>query len=140
MTTKREQIMQAIVATLGTATDVAGNVYRSREEALTRADVPALIVTADGEEPLQDVSGFMEKQLTVAVGVFVRGDVPDTLADPIVESVHALLMGEPTLGGLALDMSEGGTTWDMDEADQTALIVNMRFVVWYRHARANLAG
>ena len=140
MTTRREQIMQAMASTLGAVTDVGGNVYRSLESALTRADVPALIVTADGEEPLQEVSGFMEKRLTVVVGVFVRGDVPDTLADPVVESVHALLMADPTLGGLAIDMSEGGTTWDMDEADQTALIVNMRFVVWYRHARANLAG
>ena len=140
MTTKREQIMQAIVAALDGVADVGSNIYRSREEALTRADVPALIVMADNEDPNENVSGLTEKRLTIVVGVFVRGDVPDMLADPIVESVHAKLMAEPTLGGLAMDISEGGTGWDMEEADQTALIVNMRFVVWYRHARANLAG
>lgn len=102
--------------------------------------MPALIVTPDGEDPGEDVSGITEKRLTVLVSVYVRGAVPDQLADGIVESVHSKLMAEPTLGGLAMDISEGGTNWDMDEADQTAAIVSMRFVVWYRHARANLAG
>lgn len=140
MTTKREQILQAVAATLADTAGVAGSVYRSRQEALERAEAPALIVAWDGEEPLEDVSGFTEKRLNVTVGVYVRGDVPDGLADPIVDSVHARLMGSPTLGGLAMDIAEGGTTVEFDEADQTACIVNMRFAVWYRHARANLAG
>lgn len=140
MTTKRELILQAVVAALDGTTDVGSNIYRSRKEALDREDAPALIVTAEAEEPTEDISGQMEKRLTVVVGVYVRGDVPDTLADPITDSVHAALMTEPTLGGLAIDISEGGTTWDMEEADQTALIVNTRFIVWYRHARNNLSG
>lgn len=140
MTTRREQILQAIVAVLDGTTDVGSNIYRSRMEALTRAEAPALIVSWESEEPTEDVTGQMEKRLTVQVGVYTRGNEPDTLADPIVDSVHAQIMGEPTLGGLAMDISEGGTTVEYDEADQTAAIVNMRFVVWYRHARANLSG
>lgn len=140
MTTKREQILQAVAATLAGTAGVAGSVYRSRTEALERAEAPALIVSWEGEEPTEDVSGLMEKRLTVVVGVYTRGDTPDSLADPIVDSVHARLMAAPTLGGLAMDLAEGGTTVEFDEADQTAAIVNMRFVVWYRHARANLSG
>jgi hypothetical protein len=49
------------------------------------------------------------------------------------------LLADPTLGGLAVDLSEGATDWDFDQADQTSVMVNMRFVVWYRHARNSLA-
>lgn len=140
MTTRRELIVQAVVSALAGTANVGTRIYRSREEVLERNEAPALIVSTESEDPAEDVSGITEKRLTVSVGVYVRGAVPDQLADPVVESVHSKMMTEPTLGGLAMDISEGGTTWEIDEADQTAAIVNMRFVVWYRHSRANLAG
>lgn len=140
MSTKREQIIVAIMAALAGTTGVDARIFRSREEALTREEAPALVVMPDGEDPAEEVSGFVEKKLTIVVGVYVRGDVPDQLADPVVESVHAKIMAATTLGGLAIDISEGGTSWEMQEADQTAGFVNMRFVVWYRHQRATLSG
>lgn len=138
MTTKRELILQAVVTALAGTVGVGSRIYRSREEAVGRDETPALIVSAESEDAVQEVSNLMEKKLAVVVSVFARGDVPDAVADPVVESVHEKIMAAPTLGGLAIDTAEGGTSWEMDEADQTAVIVNMRFVVWYRHTRASL--
>ena len=140
MSTKREQIVLAVMAALAGTVDVGTRIFRSREEALNRDEAPALAVAWEDEDPTEELSGLIEKKLTVVVSVYTRGDEPDALADPIVESVHSKIMAETTLGGLAIDVSEGGTSREGAEADQTAGFVNMRFVVWYRHQRANLSG
>lgn len=140
MNTLRELIMQAIEARLATVAAVSGRVYRSRDDALSREEAPAIVVEWESESPETNDTWFTEKKLTVVVGVYARAVEPDKAADPITADVHQALMVEPTLGGLAIDISEDGTSLELDEADMTAAFVNMRFVVWYRHARNNLAG
>jgi len=137
---KREQIVQAILAGLVGTTGVGSRIFRNLQEALTRDESPALVVSYAGEDVGEQsfANGQTEKRLQVVVGVYQRGADPDALSDTVCESVHAKMMAAPTLGGLAVDISEAGTTWDFDEADQTAVMVSMRYVVWYRHSRNTL--
>jgi len=137
---KREQILAAVVTALAGTTGVGSRIFRSREDALDAAESPSLIVMPDSEEPQELTNGLVEAKLQFSVHVFARAvSAPDTTADATAESVHAKLLAAPTLGGLAIDLSEAGTEWDFDQADQTSVIVRMRFVAWYRHARASLA-
>lgn len=139
MATRREQILQAVKARL----DALGGlgitgVHRSRADKFSGSEAPALNLLPDSEDPSENSLGFTDARLQVEVQVYHRGVEPDRLADPIVEAVHAAIMGQPTLGGLAIDISEAGTSWDFDETDRTALLVRMRFTIWHRHNRTSL--
>jgi hypothetical protein len=137
---KREQIMAAVVTALAGTTGVGSRIFRSREDALAAAESPSLLVMPESEDPSELTIGYVEKRLRISVGVYARAvSSPDSAADATAQSVHAKLLADPTLGGLAVDLSEGATDWDFDQADQTSVMVNMRFVVWYRHARNSLA-
>lgn len=137
--TKREQIMQALVAVLAGTAQVGTRIYRSRVDALSRDEAPALVVMPVGEQIAQDVVSLIEKNMMVEVQVYVRSDVPDVAADPICEEVHQKVMADATLGGLAIDIVEDGTSWDMAEADVSAGFTNMRYRIWYRHNRNSLS-
>jgi len=139
MATRREQIMQAVKARLGALGGLGiTGVHRSRADKFAGSEAPALNLLPDYEDPSENSLGFTDARLQVEVQVYHRGTEPDRLADPIVEAVHAAMLGDPTIGGLAIDTAEGGTSWDFDEADRTALLVRMRFTIWHRHNRGTL--
>ena len=135
---KREQIMQALVTALAGTTGVGTRVFRSRSQALTRDESPSVVVMPVQEQAVEDAIGQIDARLTVQVAVYQRGNVPDSLADATVESAFAKVMADETLGGLAIDITEDGTSWDFDEADTDAVWIAMNFIVWHRHARKTL--
>lgn len=138
--TKREQIMNAIKAKLEAVPGMAGRVHRSREVALSRDEAPAYVLTWESERVSGDgVLQFTSKDLAVVVDVYQRAAVPDAAADQYVELAHAALLQDANLGGLSIDIEEGDTELQMDEADITACFVRMEFNVKYRHQRDNLS-
>lgn len=137
--TKREQIMQALKALLETVPGIDGRVFRSREDALSREEAPAIVLYWDDEQTLQGVHAFTDKKLRVNVHVYQRSAQPDSAADPYVQAAHAAVMQNSSLGGLAIDVEEGDTGLELDQADATACFVNMQFFVHYRHQRDNLS-
>lgn len=137
MTTRREQIVLAVIARLATVPGVTG-VHRSRDDAMSREESPALAVRWVDDEPRAYVHPYTEKHLLIEVGVYQRGTEPDALADPVCEAVHAALMTEPTLGGLCMDLDEDGTRLETDESDACSGWITMRFRAWYRHRRDTL--
>lgn len=139
MASKREQIMQRLkTTTLAGTAGVGARIYRSRADKFMPEEAPALNLLADHEEPNENTIGKVDAKLHIEVQVYHRGNEADRLADPVVEDVHAKLMADTLLGGLAVDVTEDGTSWDFDEADKTALLVRMRYIVWYRHDRNTL--
>lgn len=138
MSTKREQIMQAVMTRLATVPGVT-SVERTREDAMAREESPAIAARWTDELVVREAVPYTDKALDIEVYVYARGTPPDQVADAAVRSAHAALMGEPTLGGLAIDISEAGSSLEADEADLTAAGVTMRYRVQYRHQRANLA-
>ena len=139
MTTKRETIIAAIRTALIGTTGVSTRIYRSRTEPITRGESPAIVV-----EPLTDTAAqntslpTLDWTLSVRISVIVRGSIPDQLADPIIESLHAKVMADLTLGGYAYDVQPLGVSFDVVEADQPSGVMSCDYAVKYRTRVADL--
>jgi hypothetical protein len=140
MTTKREQILSAIATALTTTAGVSGRVYRSRVTAMQRAESPAIVIEPISDTPTQNTSlPTLDWRMRVRVTVIVRGDVPDQLADPIIESMHAKMVADLTLGGYAIDVQPDEVTFNMFDSDQPAGVIFNDYIVQYRTSVASLA-
>jgi hypothetical protein len=141
MTTRRESILAAIATTLAGTTGVSSRIYRSRVVPLSRGESPAIVV-----EPLIDTAQqntslpTLDWSLTVRIAVIVRGNVPDQVADPIVDDLHAKLMADLTLGGKAIDVQPVSVNFELIEADQPAGVIACDYLVRYRTSVADLGG
>lgn len=139
MSTKREQILQAIRTTLTGTAGVGNRIYRSRVEPLARSESPAVIV-----EPLKDRCEqntslpTLDWSLLVRVAVIVRANIPDQSADPVVDSLHSKLMADLSLGGLAIDIQPFQVEFQAIEADVPAGVVMCDYLVKYRTSVTDL--
>jgi len=137
--TKRENILAAIRSALTGTTGVSTRIYRSRVEPMARQESPAIVV-----EPLKDKAEqntslpTLDWSLLVRVAVVIRANVPDQAADPVVESLHAKLMADLTLGGLAMDIQPIQVEFQAIEADVPAGVVMCDYLVRYRTSVDNL--
>ena len=134
MTTKRERILAQIKTNLNGTTGVEDRIYRSRVEALTRAETPAIIVEPISDTP-QDTQSFNDKvtwEFKIRISVVARGSVPDNVADPTIESLHTKVMTDPSVGGLALDVRPSTTSFELLEADEPAGVISCEFDIEYR--------
>jgi hypothetical protein len=140
MTTRRESILAAIASALAGTTGVSTRIYRSRVEPLSRGESPALVIEPINDTAEQNTSlPTLDWSLTVRIAVIVRGNVPDQIADPIVESLHAKLMADLTLGGYAIDVQPQGVNFELVEADQPAGVIGCDYLIRYRTSVVNLA-
>ena len=140
MATKREQVLSAITTALATTAGVNGRVYRSRVTAMQRAESPAIVIEPISDTPTQNTSlPTLDWRMRVRVTVIVRGDVPDQLADPVIESMHAKMVADLTLGGYAIDVQPDEVTFNMLDADQPAGVIFNDYIVQYRTSVASLA-
>lgn len=131
MSSVREQIVVRMAATLSGALPNAVPVYRSREVALARAEVPAVVVKPSDEETVA-FSDFLDvSHFNVHVEVIVRGDVWDTLADPIVVAAHGLLLADAQLAALCSKIRRSSAKWEAHEADQTAGVLTQTYHLIY---------
>jgi hypothetical protein len=137
---RREQILAAIRTALTGTVGVSTRIYRSRVEPMARAESPAIIVEPVSDTPEQNTSlPTLDWTLRVRVVVIVRGNTPDQLADPTIESLHSKLMADLTLGGLAIDVQPAQVTFNLLEADQPAGVIFCEFDVRYRTSVTSLA-
>jgi len=133
MTTRRENILAQIATVLTGTTGVSTRIYRSRVQPLTRGESPALVIEPVSDTPEQNTSlPTLDWSLVVRVSVVVRGDVPDQQADPIVESLHAKLMADLTVGGNAIDIQPGNVSFEMIDSDQPTGVISCDYLVRYR--------
>jgi hypothetical protein len=140
MATKREQILTAITTALAGTAGVNGRVYRSRVTAVQRAESPAIVVEPISDTPTQNTSlPTLDWRMRVRVSVIVRGDVPDQLADPVIESMHANMVADLTLGGYAIDVQPDEVSFNLVDADQPAGVIFNDYIVQYRTSVASLA-
>jgi len=140
MSTKREQILSRIMTNLTGTVGVSTRIYRSRVEALARSESPAIIVEWTKDEC--DMEGFLPYlnwSLLTRIAVVTRGAVPDQLADPTVESVHAKLLADITLNGLAFDIIPESVEFDVLDTDQPTGLTMMFYRVRYRTSLGDLS-
>jgi len=140
MTTRRESILTAIRAALTGTTGVSTRIYRSRVEPLARGELPAIVVEPISDTAEQNTSlPTLDWTLTVRISVIVRGDIPDQVADATVESLHAKVMADLTLGGYAYDVQPLSVSFDLVEADQPSGVIGCEYAVKYRTRVADLS-
>lgn len=140
MTTKREQILGRIITALAGTALVGSRIYRSRNEPFARSEFPAIVV-----EPTADAAALNSLQslvwtLGVRVTVLVRGNVPDAVADPIVEDIHAKLMNDATLNSYLVDIMPASVGYDMTEGDQPIGVISLDYNVSYYTAKSSISG
>lgn len=135
---KRELIMKQVTTRLAGVAGIGGRVYRSMAEAMERDEHPCVLVRWTSEQSSPQTVPLLERTLSVEVSILVRGNVPDQIADPIAQSVHALLMVDTSLGGLALDVRLASAVFDMESADGTAGKITHTYEVEFRHSYADL--
>jgi hypothetical protein len=129
----RERIVAAMTAALAGTTGVSSRIYRSRVEAFARSEAPALVIEPGTDEVVQELSICkLDMRLSVTVAVYVRGAIPDQVADPIIVSVHSRLMADRTLGGLAMDLIPVSIDPQLQQADQVASWTVITWSVRYR--------
>lgn len=140
MTTKREQILSAVRATLVGTVGVGTRIYRSRVEPVARAESAALIVEPVSNVPTQNTSlPTLDHVLNMRVVIIVRDAVPDQAADPIIESMHSKLVADLTLGGLCIDIQPGPTEFTLEAADTPVGVIFNNFRILYRTQVATLS-
>lgn len=138
MTTKRENILAHIASILDATSGING-VYRSRVEAFARDEAPVIIIEPAADRCVPITSCKLAWTMDVAIVVHTRGDVPDTLADPIIESAHSILMADRTLGNRVIDIVPTTMDPQRDKADLTCLWQINTYQVSYRTSQSNLA-
>ncbi len=131
-TSRREQILAALYSELDGTVDVGSRIYRSRVEAFSREEAPAIVI-----EPARDPARpysicKLDWTLDVLVAIYTRGSNADQLADPIAVDVHSKLMADRTIGGLAIDIIPIDTVWERDKGDLTSLWLVLTYQVRYR--------
>jgi hypothetical protein len=141
MATRREQILSAVAITLASASSANGRVYRSRQEAFSRSESPSVIIEpgpeSSGPEPVSTCK--IDHTFTLTVAVYARGLIPDQVADPVVQSVHSLLMADRTLGGLVMNIWPLSRNPEFDAADGTAVVEVLSYRVRYRTSVTDLS-
>ena len=139
MTTKRESIMARLLTVLANTTGVSTRIYRSRTVPLTRGESPALILEPVSDTIEQNTSlPTLDHFLTVRVSVIVRGDIPDSVADATVESLHSKIMADLTVNNLAIDIQPSDTSFELLDADQPGGVIGVEYIVRYRTEVADL--
>ena len=139
MATRRETILAAVSTALTGTTGVGARIYRSRVEPMARAESPAIVVEPLNETADNAVVPKLDWQLTVRVAIIVRGNVPDQVADPIVEDVHRKLLSDAPLLALVVEIVPTQISFDSMEADQPAGVVTMDYSIRYRTQAADLS-
>lgn len=137
MTTKRETILATVAASLQAAVPAGATVYRNRNEAYAAGQPVAVVVRplVDNPEFVGGVSGSpVNSRLSFAVEVMSVDTQAKT--DDVAEAVYATVMA-----GIAgtMDVTPGAHSWEMDGANEDAIVLTMQFDVLYRHAWESLS-
>lgn len=138
MTSRREQILSYAAAALAGTTQVGSRIYRSRVDAFSREEAPAIVVEPGMDRAVEFSSCKLDWTLELIIAVYTRGQVPDQLADPIIVDVNSNLMTDRSMGGLAIDILPAMVDPQRDKADLTSLWTVLTYKVRYRTDQQDL--
>jgi hypothetical protein len=139
MTTRRETFIQAIIAALEGAPGFPAAVERSVTRAFTRQESPVLVVHRGGEDVNDALNTSVYRSCEVLVSVITRSDVPDQVADEIMEAAHPVIMAYRADG--IMKILEAGTNAPVfSQADAQACLLTTRYTIQYTTSRRSLTG
>jgi len=133
MSTRAEQIIDEFIDVLTLPTSVAsGAVWRSRMRPIPEGAALAVVVRRKQDVRLGDATlGRQQRQLAVTVEIYARGDEPDALADPLIESVMSRVMADRSLGGLCDDVEVDSVDPEWAARDTDLVVMDLTFNVRY---------
>lgn len=138
MTSKREQILAAMATALAGTSGVSTRIWRSRAEAISRNESPALLIEPATETTIdpEGTGGVsfcrLDWRLVVRIGVITRGPIPDQLADPILLDIHQRLMTDTNLAALIMSIYPSSCEWQAADGDGTAGVAICNWLIRYR--------
>ena len=135
---KRETILKAVKALLVNVPGVA-QVYRSRPIPFDRGQLPGVILSWVTDTPSEEVRGYTDWRLQVVITVCTADDVPDQVADPIIQDIHSKIMADVSLGGLSMDIGLSPVQNEVIEGDKNRGFISMGYRIDYRTSFTNLS-
>jgi hypothetical protein len=138
MSTRREQILQAITDLLAPGTGEPP-VFRSRTAAIERGQSPAIIVEPVRDDGQQSTIPRLTWTLLVRISVVVRGEPADQVADQYIEAIHQKIMTDTTLDGLSIDIEPASVNFELLEADGGGGVIPLDYRVIYQTSREDIS-
>lgn len=138
---KQEAIMAAVAATLASTAGATGRIYRSRQEAFSRNESPAVVIEPGPANAATEPASTckIDWTFTLVVAIYARGTIPDQVADPVVKSAHSLLMADRTLGNRVMDIWPLGRDPQFERGDLAAVWEVLTYRIRYRTGVTDLA-
>lgn len=142
MASRAQQIAAAALArlTVPPMTSVAAtNVHASLRGALQSERLQAVAIEpGDEPEPARVAIGVVQRRIELRVTVLGQGAAGYAVLDPAHVEIHARLMADPTLGGLALDIDEGPISRDREDAERQRVSLTHVYRYIYRTSEESL--
>lgn len=140
MASRRELILDAMETALAGTAQVGSRIFRSRVEAFIRGELPALVLQSVSDEPTQTNLARLSWELNFQITIYISGDEPDRLADPIVEDVHSKIMDPANPARVYLvDLLPSSVGFDVEQGDKPVGIVTLGFVATYQTNLNNIS-
>ena len=136
--TLRESYIQGLIALLAAVPGFPARVERSISIAFSREHSPVLIVHRGAEDLQNTLGDDTDRQCEILVSVVSRSDVPDCVADDVMEVAHPLIMAFQSAG--ILQMEEIGTNAPVfSNTDGQACMMTTRYKIHYCTDRLSLS-
>lgn len=137
MSSKSELILDAIETALASTAGVSGRIYRDRFEAVSRGEMPALVITPQSEtDQILTTRETLTTTLNLSIDILVNGAPLSTLADPVRVSMHALLMAANLGVTGVVSLYPEGREWDAESGEIGVL--RCRYRVAYRTSLSSI--
>ena len=136
--TLRETYIQGLLAALRAVPNFPAQVERSLSIAFSREESPVLVVHRGAEELENSLGSDTDRSCAILVSVISRSDVPDQVADDVMEVAHPVIMAFQLAG--IQQMQEMGTNAPVfSNADGQACMVTTRYSIMYGTDRLSLS-
>ncbi|WP_172600384.1 hypothetical protein [Sulfurivermis fontis] len=132
MISVRERLIREAMARCQTAVAPV-RVLRQPTTAIPREQTPALVLLVESDAPVKRSNDRLERELVLRLIGHAR-DFDDgyVVADDLVCKAHAALLADPTLGGLALAITEAEADYQAEDADMDAIAIPAVYRITYR--------
>lgn len=106
---------------------IGTQVFRERDDAVSRAEVPCVNVVAKADT-VEPYSGEMDRhELVVDLRINVRDAQPTAVAEAQHAGVHGPIVRDISLKDLCVSVRLVGATFEPEEADLTSLIKSAQY-------------
>jgi hypothetical protein len=108
------------------------NVFRSRTEALSQSDLPAVIIRPESEQVNSEINKQATRKLTLVFTCYAAGTPSDEQADAIAVEISTKMLSDIRRNGLALNTEETAYAWDFEDGETDLTAIEIRYDITYR--------